>query len=129
VKNIQTLAISNTDLISATIHISTHVEIREIIREMVSGSCIIVPVHIRGCLVTGEEGSRGGRVTLVGVVKAMITLGSGVANFETDLTNRTMRVGRGRGVLRVVGRSTVASSTTATSCCLSVEGTLKLVGG
>jgi hypothetical protein len=122
VKNIQTLAISNTDLISATILISTHVEIREIIREMVSGSCIIVGV-------SGEEGSRGGRVTLVGVVKAMITLGSSVADFETDLRNRAMRVGRGRGVLRVVGRSTVASSTTATSCCLSVEGTLKFVGG
>lgn len=79
------MAITNANLIGTTIIIGTDVEIGEIIGQMVGGANVRVPVHVMSPMSSSEKSQRRGRVNLIGVVEAMITLISSVTRFEADL--------------------------------------------
>lgn len=60
---------------------------------MMSGTGIMVPVQVSWLMLSSEKSSRVDRITLIGLVKAMVTFGCDVTNFEADLPHRVSGIG------------------------------------
>ena len=90
VRDLQTLPITNSDLISAYILFCTHVKVGEIICQMMSGAGIMIPRGIGGHVRRCEVSSRIRRITVIYMIKPMIAFCCSVSNFMANLTHRTI---------------------------------------
>lgn len=89
----QTLSISNANLISAMIFISLEVEIGEVIGEMFGGTHVRIPIKIRWRGLSCEEGCWSDSVRVIGVIKPIEAFGCSMTNSVADLTNGTIEAG------------------------------------
>jgi hypothetical protein len=104
----QTLAISDVNLVRTMIFISTDGEVGQIMSEMMCGTSLGIPAYIRWSRRSSLINRGKGRFNLIGMVKSMVTLSSCVTRFETDLASRSKRG-------RVIEGATITTPTPAST--------------